>query len=137
LVAAGVGGFGPGILATVLGLAVSFGFVAHFPELPLPQIVDAAVFVAIGAGAAWGGEQLQRNRLRASATNGLCVRIVEPPEDGRRHRRTPTVPQPTGVSIPSVRVRSAPRLRFGCVQGRGRRGLVARLGWGIGLNAAR
>jgi two-component system, LuxR family, sensor kinase FixL len=68
LVAAGLGGFGPGILATVLSLAVSFSLLAGFPTLSLPEIVNAGAFVAIGLGVAWGGEQLQRNRLRASAS---------------------------------------------------------------------
>ncbi len=67
LVAAGIGGFGPGILATVLSLALCLAFVVDFPALSLPEIVNAAAFVAIGLGMAWGGEQLQRNRLRAAA----------------------------------------------------------------------
>jgi two-component system sensor kinase FixL len=68
LVAAGLGGLGPGILATVLSLAVSFSLLAGFPTLSLPEIVNAGAFVAFGLGMAWGGEQLQRNRLRASAS---------------------------------------------------------------------
>jgi two-component system sensor kinase FixL len=68
LVAAGIGGFGPGLLATALSLALSFFFIADFPALTLPEIVNAVVFVAIGLGMAWGGEQLQRNRLRATSS---------------------------------------------------------------------
>ena len=68
LVAAGIGGFGPGVLATILSLALSFAFIADFPALSLPEMVNAGVFVAIGLGMAWGGEQLQRNRLRATAS---------------------------------------------------------------------
>jgi two-component system sensor kinase FixL len=68
LVAAGIGGFGPGILATVLSLALCFFFISDFPALSPPELVTAAFFVAIGLGMAWGGEQLQRNRLRAAAS---------------------------------------------------------------------
>ena len=67
LVAAGIGGFGPGILATVLSLALCCAFIVNFPALSPPEIVNAGAFVAIGLGMAWGGEQLQRNRLRAAA----------------------------------------------------------------------
>ena len=67
LVAAGVGGFGPGVLATVLSLAICLAFIVDFPALSPPEIVNAGAFVAIGLGTAWGGEQLQRNRLRAAA----------------------------------------------------------------------
>ncbi len=55
LVAAGIGGFGPGILATVLSLALCLAFVVDFPALSLPEIVNAGAFVAIGLGMAWGG----------------------------------------------------------------------------------
>src|SRR3984957_2785853 len=67
LVAAGIGGFGPGILATVLSLALCLAFIVDFPALSPPEIVNAGAFAAIGLGTAWGGEQLQRNRLRAAA----------------------------------------------------------------------
>ena len=52
----------------VLSLALCFPFIADFPALSLPEIVNAGVFVAIGFGMAWGGEQLQRSRLRAAAS---------------------------------------------------------------------
>jgi two-component system sensor kinase FixL len=68
LVAAGFGGLRPGLLATLLSLALSFFFIVDFPALTSPEIVDALAFVAIGLGMAWGGEQLQRNRLRAAAS---------------------------------------------------------------------
>jgi two-component system, LuxR family, sensor kinase FixL len=68
LVAAGIGGFGPGVLATVLSLALCFFFIPAFPVLSPPELTNAAFFVAIGLGMAWGGEQLQRNRLRAAAS---------------------------------------------------------------------
>src|SRR5258708_3198922 len=68
LVAAGIGGFGSGVLATVLSLSLCFIFIPDFPGLSLPEFINAGAFVAIGLGMAWGGEQLRRNRLRASAS---------------------------------------------------------------------
>jgi two-component system, LuxR family, sensor kinase FixL len=69
LVAAGVGGFWPGLLATGLGLLFGSFFTGHFSSLSLAEAVTAAAFAAIGAGAAWGGEQWHRNRLRAAASS--------------------------------------------------------------------
>jgi two-component system, LuxR family, sensor kinase FixL len=68
LVAAGAGGFGPGLLATALSLFLAPFFVADFQHLSMPEIVSAAAFAAIGLGMAWGGEQLQQNRLRAATS---------------------------------------------------------------------
>jgi two-component system, LuxR family, sensor kinase FixL len=68
LVAADIGGLGPGVLATILSVLLCFLFIADFPALSLPETVTAGAFVAIGLGIAWGGEQLQRNRLRAAGS---------------------------------------------------------------------
>jgi len=68
LIAAGAGGLGPGLLATALSLFSALFFVADFPHLSTAEIVNATAFAVIGVGMAWGGEQLQRNRLRASAS---------------------------------------------------------------------
>jgi two-component system, LuxR family, sensor kinase FixL len=73
LVAAGVGGFGPGVLATVLSLALCLSAIVDFPALSLPEMVNAGAFVAIGFGMAWGGEQLQRNRVRAVASTQAAL----------------------------------------------------------------
>ena len=66
LVAGGLGGLGPGLVATGLGTLLGFSFMATFPTADVPEIVNAAAFVIIGAGIAWSGEQLQRNRIRAA-----------------------------------------------------------------------
>jgi two-component system sensor kinase FixL len=68
LLAAGLGGLGPGLLATLLGVILSFVFVESGWSISTPEIVAAVAFTIIGAGAAWGGEQLQRNRRRAAAS---------------------------------------------------------------------
>jgi hypothetical protein len=56
LVAAGAGGFGPGLLAT--GLSVVLGFFVI--TISVSEIVDAALFAMIGAGIAWSGEHRHR-----------------------------------------------------------------------------
>jgi hypothetical protein len=68
LVASALGGWGPGILATILGLLGGVYFVAEFrPVLP-GDIVNAFVFAAVGVGASWRGELLRRSRLDAAAS---------------------------------------------------------------------
>jgi len=64
LVAAGVGGLGPGLLATALSL-VAAGFILS-GESPAnsPVIANVAAFAAIGVGVSWGGELLRRSRRR-------------------------------------------------------------------------
>lgn len=66
LVAGGLGGFGPGTLATLLSLLLGY-FVA--PEsLSRTLVASAAAFAFIGIGAAWFGGRLQRTRAVAEAT---------------------------------------------------------------------
>src|SRR5438067_849612 len=61
LVAAGVGGFGPGVLATALGLPLGSFFIEGFPVLTPAEIVSAALFALIGLAMAWGGAQLHQS----------------------------------------------------------------------------
>jgi two-component system sensor kinase FixL len=68
LVAAGLGGWGPGLAATALGALLSLFVGTGFSDVSAPEIVNAIAFTLIGAGIAWGGEQLQRNRVRAAAS---------------------------------------------------------------------
>jgi two-component system, LuxR family, sensor kinase FixL len=68
LLAAGIGGLGPGLLATALGLLLGCFLAASFPHLSAADTVYAATFAVIGAGIAWGGEQLQRSRVRAKSS---------------------------------------------------------------------
>jgi two-component system, LuxR family, sensor kinase FixL len=64
LVAAGLGGWGPGLAATALGTLLGIFLVAE----PRAEVAGAIIFALIGVGIAWGGEQFQRNRLRAAAS---------------------------------------------------------------------
>jgi len=74
LVAAGLGGFGPGLFATLLGMVLGFLLLENLSAITLPAIVSAAVFGLIGGGTAWGGEQLKRNRERAATSARDAVR---------------------------------------------------------------
>src|SRR5262245_20389249 len=68
LASAWLGGLGPGLVATVLGLLLGLFFIPEFPAFSPAEAVNAIAFAVIGTGIAWGGEQLQRNRLRATAS---------------------------------------------------------------------
>jgi two-component system, LuxR family, sensor kinase FixL len=68
LTAAGLGGLGPGLLATGLSVVLGFFVITMSPGVSASEIVDAALFMMIGAGIAWSGEQLQRNRIQAGAS---------------------------------------------------------------------
>src|ERR1700758_749165 len=68
LIAAGLGGLGPGVLATGLSVVLGLFVITTSPSLSMPEIVDAGLFTMIGAGISWSGEQLQRNRIRAATS---------------------------------------------------------------------
>src|SRR5499427_1809741 len=68
LFAGGLGGLGPGLLATGLSVVLGFFVITMSPGVSASEIVDAALFTMIGAGIAWSGEQLQRNRIRAATS---------------------------------------------------------------------
>src|SRR6516225_9017769 len=68
LTAAGLGGFGSGLLATGLSVVLGFFAITISPGVSVPEIVDAALFTMIGAGIASSGELLQRNRIQAATS---------------------------------------------------------------------
>jgi two-component system, LuxR family, sensor kinase FixL len=66
LISAGIGGLGPGLLATTLSIMAAF-FVMHEPAtLSRPALVNGSAFVLIAIGVSWGGELLHRSRRRAN-----------------------------------------------------------------------
>jgi two-component system sensor kinase FixL len=71
LVAGGLGGLGPGLLAT--SLSIVLGFLVVSPSASVPEIANAALFAIIGAGISWTGELLQRNRIRAANSTGEAL----------------------------------------------------------------
>ena len=63
LVGSAMGGWGPGIFATVLGMLIGFFFVADYgPFMPANQL-NLVIFALVGIGASWRGELLRRARL--------------------------------------------------------------------------
>ncbi|HVQ11091.1 MAG TPA: PAS domain S-box protein, partial [Methyloceanibacter sp.] len=67
LLAAGVGGLGPGLVATALSL-ISGIVAGGLDNLAKPEIVEAAIFACVGIGISWFGEQLYRTRLHDQET---------------------------------------------------------------------
>src|ERR1700752_1874764 len=67
IIASAVGGFGPGLLATALGVAGGLYFSGDLPEPHLRDLASAAAFGAIGFGIAWFGGWFRRNRRAAAA----------------------------------------------------------------------
>src|SRR5680860_504066 len=74
LLAAGLGGLGPGLLATALSLIFGLLLVSS-GKLTNPGILEAIVFAVLGVGVSWFGEQLRRTRIRDRKTaQDLMVR---------------------------------------------------------------
>jgi two-component system, LuxR family, sensor kinase FixL len=73
LVAAGLGGWGPGLAATGLATLLGLFATAGGPHISAAEIATAIAFLLIGVGVAWSGEQLQRNRLRAATSARQAV----------------------------------------------------------------
>jgi two-component system, LuxR family, sensor kinase FixL len=76
LVAAGLGGLGPGLLATGLSVLLGFFVIMISPGVSASEIVDAALFTMIGAGIAWSEEQLQRNRIQAATSTREAMALT-------------------------------------------------------------
>jgi two-component system sensor kinase FixL len=75
LVASAVGGFGPGLVATILGIAGGLYFLTDFPRPTVPEIASATAFAAIGFGVAWFGGRFRRyRRSTAAATERALAR---------------------------------------------------------------
>jgi two-component system sensor kinase FixL len=75
MIAAGMGGIGPGLLATFLGLCLSLLFFVDNFAIPGPGVIDAGIFVATGLGMAWFGGHLLRVRERdVENTRSLAAR---------------------------------------------------------------
>jgi two-component system, LuxR family, sensor kinase FixL len=68
LVAAGIAGLGPGLFATVLCTVLATVVVRRSHDMSSAELVNAAAFALLGVAIAWGGEQLQRTRVRAAAS---------------------------------------------------------------------
>ena len=88
LIASALGGWGPGLFATVLGLLLGLFFVADFRSVSTADIVNAVAFTLVGVGASWRGELLHRSRLAAAANAEAAIRARGPSQvDSRQHPR--------------------------------------------------
>ena len=68
LIASAIGGWGPGLFATVLGLSLGILLVVDERAVAASDIIDAVAFALVGLGASWRGELLRSSR-RAAAAN--------------------------------------------------------------------
>ena len=66
LVAGSVGGFGPGIVATALGLAAAFADAGGAALATPSTLVDIAAFVVVGLAISWFGRRLKRSRAQSA-----------------------------------------------------------------------
>jgi two-component system sensor kinase FixL len=66
LISAGVGGLGPGLLATGLSIVAAYFVLANASALTNLAVVNGIAFAAIGIGVSWGGALLRRDRRRAN-----------------------------------------------------------------------
>ncbi|HZP09618.1 PAS domain S-box protein [Methyloceanibacter sp.] len=64
VIAAGFGGLGPGLLTTLLSATLGVLLIG-LGNLNEPAILEALIFVAVGGGISWFGEQLRRTRIRS------------------------------------------------------------------------
>jgi two-component system, LuxR family, sensor kinase FixL len=66
LIAAGIGGLGPGLLATALSIIASPLIIGETASFLMATITNGAVFAVAGIAVSWGGELLHRSRRRAN-----------------------------------------------------------------------
>ncbi len=67
LIAAGIGGIGPGLFATAASMmAITLLFEISDATLPGTAVMNMTAFTIIGIGVSWGGELLRRGRQRTS-----------------------------------------------------------------------
>ena len=66
LISAGIGGLGPGLLATALSLLAAFFVLSSASAISNTGLLNAAAFAVIGIGVSWGGGLLHRSRRRAN-----------------------------------------------------------------------
>jgi two-component system sensor kinase FixL len=66
LLSAGIGGIGPGVLATALSIGCAFFTITGGLAASAPTIVNATAFALTGIAVSWGGELLHRSRRRSN-----------------------------------------------------------------------
>jgi two-component system, LuxR family, sensor kinase FixL len=68
LVASALGGWGPGLLATVLGLSLGLYFVTGVRAPTASDAINAIIFLLVGIGVSWRGAILSRFRRSAASS---------------------------------------------------------------------
>ena len=74
LIAAAVGGLGPGLLATGIGLVAAFALMPELSGFSTIAVISGVIFLMLAVGVSWGGELVHRGQLRANilARNALA-----------------------------------------------------------------
>ena len=65
LIAAAIGGLGPGLLATFIGFIAAYAMMPELESFSTVAVVSGATFLVLAAGVSWGGELVHRGQLRA------------------------------------------------------------------------
>src|SRR6516164_11402474 len=68
LIGSALGGWGPGLVATALGLALGLYFVTDVGAATASDIINAVTFAVLGIGVSWRGKLLVGFRLSAAAS---------------------------------------------------------------------
>ena len=68
LIASALGGWGPGLVSTALGLALGLYFVTDVRAATASDILNAVTFAVFGIGVSWRGKLLVGFRLSAAAS---------------------------------------------------------------------
>jgi two-component system, LuxR family, sensor kinase FixL len=77
LLASALGGWGPGLLATALGLALGLFFVAETRQLATADVVNGLIFALVGFAVSWRGAILLRfRRIARTSTQDAEARTA-------------------------------------------------------------
>lgn len=101
-IAAGFGGFGPGLLATALSAV--FGFLlTRQGSFAYPEILEPSLFALVGLGISWFGEQRRKARLRShKSAHDLLAREAHLRSSSTRSPTPPWSSTSRGSSSPSA-----------------------------------
>ena len=88
LIGSALGGWKPGIFATVASMLIGVLFIADYGSFSLANNIDLVAFAVVGIGASWRGELLRR-ALSSAAKNAEIHRCARGPSSiyPRHHSR--------------------------------------------------
>jgi two-component system, LuxR family, sensor kinase FixL len=73
LIGSAFGGWGPGVLATALGLGSGLFLILSDRAMTNVDVVNAVIFTLVGLGACWRGDLLRRSRLAVSTSTAAAI----------------------------------------------------------------